>query len=389
MDPQQSQNSPAGAVRRTVQGYWAFVPAPLPPQLSYSQELVRAVSEAERPLGGLNEIGRFVPNPNLLVTPYLSVEAVHSSRIEGTEASLSDLFFMQAGERARAYPPDVREVGNYLDAMHYGLARLADLPLSKRLVRELHARLLEGVRGEHATPGEFRRSQNWIGSPGVSLDDAHYVPPPPEEVGRLMSDWERFLHEARDLPLLIQCAIMHYQFEAIHPFLDGNGRVGRLLISLFFMERGALSQPLLYLSPYLELHRDEYYARLFAVSSTGDWEGWFGFFASAVRVQAHTGAVRCRQMLELRESMRQELRDESRSPTAAALLDLLFERPVVGISEAADRLGVTYRPAARAMDALCRLGVVREMTGQRRNRLFCAQAILDAIERAALPEEEV
>ncbi len=388
MDPKEFENSTAGQARRTPQGYWAFVPAALPPRVTYSGALVHGLSEAGHALGALSEIGRFVPNANLLITPYLSLEAVHSSRIEGTQASLSDLFFTEAGEPGRAQAADVNEVANYLKAMRHGLARLRDLPLSNRLVRELHARLLEGVRGEYATPGEFRRSQNWIGRPGVSLENADYVPPPPEQIAQLMSNWERFLHEVRDVPLLIQCAIMHYQFEAIHPFLDGNGRVGRLLISLFFCERGALSQPLLYLSPYFELHRDEYYARLFAVSREGDWEGWFDFFAGAVRVQARTGSVRCREMLELRERLRAELRDRSQSPTAAALLDLLFERPVVKISEAAERLQVTYGPAAKAMDVLAEMGVVREVTGQRRHRVFCAQAIVDAIEDAAVPLDE-
>ena len=244
-----------GRVVRARGGYHAFVPAPLPPKLAYSDDLVLALSRADVALSELAGLGRHLPNPHLLIAPYVRREAVLSSRIEGTTTSLAELLLDDVARGATARDPhDVQEVRNYVTALGYGVTRLKTLPLSLRLVRELHARLMKGVRGEHATPGEFRRSQNWIGRPGSTLETAVYVPPPPEELMETLGVWERFLHDRNTVPDLIQCGLIHEQFEAIHPFLDGNGRVGRLLIVLFLMERGRLSQPLLYISAYIEQH---------------------------------------------------------------------------------------------------------------------------------------
>lgn len=241
MNPKDFRTPSAGKVIRTPTGYTAFIPAKLPPTLNYDDQFVLLLSRADAALSELSGLGRHLPNPHLLIAPYVRREAVLSSRIEGTRASLSDLFIDEMeGPRQRTEDHDVQEVRNYVAAMEHGLERLQKLPLSLRLVREMHGRLMKGVRGERATPGEFRRSQNWIGPSGSTIETAPYVPPPPEYLDDLLGDWERFLHKRNTLPDLIQCAIMHEQFEAIHPFLDGNGRLGRLLITLFLIERGRL-----------------------------------------------------------------------------------------------------------------------------------------------------
>ena len=233
MNPEEFSGTSSGKVIRTPNGYWAFVPYPLPPRIDYDPETVRLLSDADRGLGNLAGIGQLLPNPHLLIAPYIRREAVLSSRIEGTQASLSDLLYFEAAEEEPPRAPDVREVRNYVQAMEYGLKRLERLPLSLRLVREIHARLMRGVRGQEKRPGEFRDRQNWIGPPGCSLPEAAFVPPPVPEMTEALGAWEKFLHEAKDIPPLIQCSLMHYQFEALHPFLDGNGRVGRLLITFF------------------------------------------------------------------------------------------------------------------------------------------------------------
>lgn len=258
-------NSP-GQLVKTAQGYLAFVPAPLPPALELSWELVSRLSAAERAISQLAGVGRILPNPHLLIGSFIRRESVLSSRIEGTRASLSDLFFFEAeGERSQAQG-DVQEVANYVKAMNYGLSRLNDFPVSLRLIREIHERMMAGVGGGHLTPGEFRRSQNWIGPSGCTLMDATFVPPPVEEMLRALDEFEKYLHTNSELPLLIRLALIHYQFEAIHPFLDGNGRIGRLLLTLLLCHHEVLPQPLLYLSAFFERNREEYYRLLLGVS---------------------------------------------------------------------------------------------------------------------------
>jgi Fic family protein len=251
MDLQAFQDTKAGKVMRVPgQDYWAYYPAPLPPRLAWTTELIITLSKADSALGELKGLGHNLANPHLLIAPFIRHEAVLSSRIEGTQASLSDLYAYEAVQLSMfSHPTDVEEVHNYVRALQYGLERLKTLPLSLRLIRELHAHLMEGVRGEHQTPGEFRRSQNWIGPPGCLLDDATFVPPPPEETHAALRDLEAYLHAKPTLPPLIRLGLIHYQFEAIHPFLDGNGRVGRLLIVLLLCAWELLPQPLLYLSP--------------------------------------------------------------------------------------------------------------------------------------------
>ncbi len=378
MDPVDFRVAAAGRVIQTPQGYAAFIPASLPPQLTYSPDLVLALSRADAGLSELSGLGRHLPNPHLLIAPYVRREAVLSSRIEGTKTNLADLLLDEVeGTRPGQADSDVREVRNYVVALGHGIKRLADLPLSLRLVREVHARLMKGVKGDYATPGEFRRSQNWIGPPDSTPATATYVPPPPEQLMEALSDWERFLHVRDQIPDLVQCALMHEQFEAIHPFFDGNGRVGRLLITLFLIERGRLSQPLLYLSAFLEAHRQEYYDRLHRVQTDGDWIGWLRFFLTGVAETAREGVRLAGRLMELREGFRKRLGDK---PKALALLDELFINPYVNVVRAQRVLKVSNPTAREAVRLLEQKGVVEEITGRAWARLYLARPILQAIE---------
>ena len=369
----------AGRVVRTAQGYAAFVPALLPPKLQYDEGLVVSLSRADAALSELSGLGRHLPNPHLLIAPYVRREAVLSSRIEGTKASLSDLLRDEAAAPlVRAEDNDVLEVRNYVSAMEYGLERLKKLPLSLRLVREIHGRLMKGVRGEHGTPGEFRRSQNWIGPAGSTPETAPYVPPPADYLNEALSDWERFLHEREVFPDLVQCAIMHEQFEAIHPFLDGNGRVGRLLITLFLVERGRLSQPLLYLSAYIEAHRQEYYDLLQRVRTRGDWLAWVRFFLTGVTEIATEAVRHASQLMDLREKFRTRLRDK---PTPLALLDELFLNPYMSVARAQKVLKVSNPTARKAVILLQQKGLLKEVTGREWGKLYLAAPIMEVIER--------
>lgn len=371
----------AGRVVQTREGYAAFVPAPPPPDLIYEPDLVLALSRADAALSELSGLGRHLPNPHLVIAPYVRREAVLSSRIEGTKTSLADLLLdeVEAGKPGQA-DAGVREVHNYVVALEYGIKRLTGLPLSLRLVRELHARLMSGVRANYATPGEFRRSQNWIGPPGSTLETATYVPPPPAEMLEGLTEWERFLHVRDRIPDLIQCALMHEYFEAIHPFLDGNGRVGRLLITLFLIERGRLSQPLLYLSAYLEAHRQDYYDLLQRVRTEGDWAGWLHFFLTGVTETAQEGVHLAARLMDLRESFQKRLRVK---PKALALLDELFVNPYMSVARAERVLKVSNPTAREAVRVLEQKGMLAEITGRAWGRLYLARPILEAIEGSA------
>ena len=378
MNPEDFRSPKAGKVIRTPQGYWAFLPVPLPPDLVYEPDLVLALSRADAALSELSGLGRHLPNPHLLIAPYVRREAVLSSRIEGTKTNLADLLLeeVESGASEQA-DSDVREVRNYVLALEHGVKRLAELPLSLRLVREIHARLMKGVRGDYATPGEFRRSQNWIGMPNSTPATATYVPPPPEQMTEALSDWERFLHIRDRLPDLIQCALMHEQFEAIHPFLDGNGRIGRLLITLFLMERGRLSQPLLYLSAYFEAHRQSYYDRLQRVRTDGDWAGWIRFFLTGVTETGQEGVQRAGRLMKLRERFQRRLREK---PKALALLDHLFINPYMSVARAERVLKVSNPTARQAVQVLEQKEMLEEITGRSWGRLYLARPILEVIE---------
>lgn len=370
----------SGRLIKSAKGYWAFVPNPLPPGLELSWDLVKRLSEADQALSELAGVARTLPNPHLLINPFIRREAVLSSRIEGTQASFSDLLFFEASEMTEQRMPDVREVSNYVRALEYGQERLKTLPISLRLIREMHERLMTGVRGEHLTPGEFRRSQNWIGPPGCTLMDAVYVPPPEPEMKECLSDLEKYLHAESSLPLLIRQALIHYQFESIHPFLDGNGRVGRLLLTLLLCTEGPLPQPLLYLSAFFERHRQDYYRLLLAVSQKGVWDEWVNFFLRGVAEQSRDAIKRSSQLLDLWHSYRQRLQSARASALIIRLIDELFLFPAVSIPKAAKLLGVTQRSAQLNVEKVVAAGILREATGRQRNRIFIAPEIIQIIE---------
>ena len=381
MNPEDFHAPQVGKVIRTPRGYFAFIPAPLPPDLIYDDRFVLALSQADAALSELSGSGRHLPNPHLLITPYIRKEAVLSSRIEGTKADLSDLWLgdVEYGEK-RAETTDIHEVRNYVTALEYGIQRLADLPLSLRLVGEIHTHLMEAVRGDQATPGEFRRSQNWIGPAGSTLFDAAYVPPPPDEMILALGKWEEFLQERGSLPDLVQCALMHEQFEAIHPFLDGNGRIGRLLITLFLMERGRLSQPLLYISSYIETHRQDYYDLLQRVRTHGDWKAWILFFLTGVKETAQQALRQTSILADLRESYYKQLLG---FPKAANLIDQLFVNPYITVSRAEKELKTSNPTARKAIEIMEENGILHEITGRGWGKIYLANAIADAIQNPA------
>ena len=378
MNSKDFRHAASGRIVRAPQGYDAFIPAPLPPSLSYDNDLVLTLSRADAALSELAGLGRHLPNPHLLIAPYVRREAVLSSRIEGTRTTLSELLLDEATDGAESdVRADVREVRNYVTAMEYGIERLKTLPLCLRLVRELHERLMKGVRGDRATPGEFRRVQNWIGAPGSTPATAMYVPPPPDQMDEPLNAWERFLHERDRVPDLVQCGLMHEQFEAIHPFIDGNGRVGRLLIALFLIERGRLPQPLLYLSGYIEAYRREYYEALQRVRTDGDWAGWLRFFLVGVVETAREGVRQAGDLMALREKLRKRLLKQARALT---LLDVLFANPYLSVARAAKILEVSNPTARQAVRALIDADVLEEITGRSWGRLYLARPILLAIQ---------
>ena len=379
MNPTTFREPTAGRPIRAEGGYWAFVPAPLPPTLQWDTVLVTALSRADAALSRLEGVGSQLPNPHLLIDPYARREAVLSSRIEGTQASLSDILLDEIDPgRVEASRDDIREVRNYVDALEFGIQRLQELPLSVRLVRELHRVLMQGVRGDHATPGELRVSRNWIGPPGSTIDSAAYVPPPPHEMLQALGDWERFLHDCDVLPDLVQCALMHEQFEAIHPFLDGNGRVGRLLITLFLMERGRMTRPLLYLSAYFESNRAAYYDSLQAVRTHGAWRDWLMFFLTGVQLVATKASDQAAELAAMRERYRGLVSGRSR---ASALVDELFRAPITNAASAARRLGVSDPTARAAISALEDVGLLEEFTGRAWGKTWIARPVLEILER--------
>jgi Fic family protein len=308
--------------------------------------------------------------------------AVLSSRIEGTRSTLGELLAVEAGAAVERSPDDLREVGNYVAALEYGIERLKSLPLSLRLLRELHEKLMTGVRGQHATPGEFRRSQNWIGRPGDTLAQAAYVPPPPDSLGDSLSAWEKFLHD-RMLPSLVHAALAHYQFEAIHPFPDGNGRVARLLITLELCERDVLPAPLLYLSAFFEATRSDYYGGLRGVSEGGDWLGWLQYFLNGVARQAEDALSRAERINALLASWREKLAGDPGTKVAFKIVDMLASNPFVTPRGAEKILGLAYNTVMRAIGQLEKQGILKEVSGAKRGRAYCAQKLLDILEEPA------
>lgn len=360
--------------------YTCFVPQKPPKNIPLDKETAVLLSESERRLGMLSGAGELLPNPHLLIQPYLTKEAVLSSKIEGTQATLSDVLkFRARDESKKRSVGDVKEVANYINALEYGLQRIRDSEIDLGLIKGLHRILMTGVRGEDKEPGEFRKMQNWIGNEGTDIGDATFIPPAPDLLFGPLREFVDYLGE-KDVPLLTQTAMMHYFFEAIHPFRDGNGRIGRLLITLFLCKREALSKPLLYLSAFFEKNREAYYGWLLKVSQKSEYEGWLKFFLRGIKEQAADAVERARQLVLLREEYHYKLREGKAVQNASRVLDRLFENPFTTIPKVEEFLGVSYPTAKRAIADLEETGIIEEITGQERNKLYCATEVLRILE---------
>ena len=364
----------AGRYRTQPTGYSSFIPAPLPPSppLRLEGQLQVLLSRADRALGRLDGSVATLPHPDLFVFMYVRKEAVLSSQIEGTQSSLQDLLAAEAHILNEERPSDVEEVVRYVAAMNHGLARLSELPVSVRLIREIHEQLVSGTRGGKLTPGELRRSQNWIGPAGCTLREATFVPPPPHVVPDSLSQLEEFLHQKDELPLLVKIGLAHAQFETIHPFLDGNGRVGRLLVTFLLTESGILHKPVLYLSHYFKRHRQAYYERLQAIRDRGEWEEWLAFFLTGIEEVSTEAVETARRLLLLREKHRSAI--TSYMGRAAGnghqVLESLFDRPIVTVKQVAEVTGTTFAAANSLVVRLVEIGILIEITGNARNRRF-------------------
>jgi Fic family protein len=377
LNHEEFKNSPAGKCVQTVEGYWTFVPNPLPPPVSYDDRLIYLLSEVDELLRELSEVGKVFPNPDFLVCNFIRREAISSSRIEGVQVSLRDLLFYEATEFREPKGQDVREVRNYIRAMEYGIARLDEIPASVKLICEIHKVLLEDEKDEQKTHGELRRTQNWIGPPGCSLDDTLYVPPSVEDMKEALGAWEKYLNShSHQLPL-IPCALMHYQFEAIRPFFKGNGRIGRLLITFFLCERGYLVQPLLCPSVFFERFKDEYCSKLLMVSKKGDWPGWIKFFLRGVAVQSKEAISCARNSLKLRSEYQEKLEMAKKVPHSAhRLVEEIFINPVISISNLSRKWNRPFNSVKRGVLKLVEIGVLEETTGRKRNKLFVASKLI-------------
>lgn len=364
----------------------AFVPAPLPPRppIEWAPELRGKFDQALLALGRLDSVSTLLPDTSLFLHMYVRQEAVLSSMIEGTQSSLADLLLFELDQKPGVPLDDVREVSHYVAALNHGLRLLEEgLPLSLRLFREVHGVLLAGGRGSDQTPGEFRRSQNWIG--GTRPGNAVFVPPPPEEVPACMSRLELFLHDQPGpTPVLLKAALAHVQFETIHPFLDGNGRLGRLLIVLLLCDQGVLQTPILYLSLYFKTHRQRYYELLSHVRTTGDWEAWLDFFAEAVIVTATQAVETAQKLLDQSNQDRDKINRLGRAAASALRIHrALMEHPIATSGSLVEKTGITPATVNNALDRLGQLGIVEELTGQKRNRLFCYTKYIEIMNELA------
>ncbi len=373
----------AGQFVGQLTGYRAFIPKALPPDpaLDLDHELLALLSRADYAVGKLDGLSAMLPNPDLFVYMYVRKEAVLSSQIEGTQASLVDILEFESQATDPKNPSDVAEVVNYIAALNLGMDLLKEIPVSLRLIRGIHARLLESGRGSEKNPGEFRSSQNWIGPPGSTLANATFVPPPPDEVLSAMGQLELFLHNPEPMPLLIKVALIHAQFETIHPFLDGNGRVGRLLIAFLLQEKGMLQKPLLYLSHFFKRNRIEYYDRLQAVRMNGDWEAWVKFFLRGVEEVANDATSVASRIITLREQHNLLIREKmgQRTGTGIKLLEQLFYRPIVNVRIVEQMTDLSYANANTLIADFESLGLLKETTGQKRNRRYAYESYLSLI----------
>lgn len=372
------ESSSSGQVKKSLSGYGYFVPNNLPPELQWDTRVMNSLSRADFLVGKLAREGGKLPNPHLIIRPFIAREAVLSSRIEGTQATLGEILAANAGAVVNQNPDDLQEVQNYITALDYGLRRLEELPLSLRLIKEIHAQLMQGVRGAHATPGEFRRIQNWIGSAGCTINTAKFVPVAPENLMDCLQGFENFLHD-RQLPPLIHIALCHYQFEAIHPFIDGNGRVGRLLITLLLVEQKILPSPILYLSAFFEATRDDYYKHLYEVSAKGTWLEWLIYFLNGVAIQAEDALSRAERI--------NDLLDQWKIQVAAGASQVLIQmvqhfaiNPFLTVNKIVEELNLSYSTAQRGVQKLEALGIIKQTNDNKRDKMYCASAILNILE---------
>ena len=362
----------AGTYVRQPGGFAAFIPDALPPNIDLSPTLHTLLSNADRALGRLDGSIQTLPDPELFVLMYVRKEAVLSSQIEGTQSSLADVLNAEAEIMNPDSPKDVFEVLNYVQAMYTGLQLLETLPVSIRLIKEIHSTLLKGVRGQHSEPGELRRSQNWIGPQGCTLQEAIYVPPPVHEMMEALSLWERYIHEADNIPLLIKIGLLHAQFETIHPFLDGNGRIGRLLITFLLCEKGVLQKPVLYLSHFFKQERTAYYERLQNVRDKSDWEAWLEFFLRGVTEVSRGATETARDIVSLRERHRRTIQEQFGRTAANGLrvLETLYSRPIISVQSIVDLTLLSFTSANQLMDRFLAENILVEITGQARYRKF-------------------
>lgn len=372
------EQSPAGQIVKFPTGYKAFVPNPLPPKLKWNNKVVNTLSRADFLLGKLAREGRKLPNSHLLMRLFITREAVLSSKIEGTQATIGEILAANAGIHVKQNPDDLQEVQNYITALDYGIKRLEDLPLSIRLIKEIHNHLMQGVRGSHATPGEFRHSQNWIGTPGCMLNTAKFVPPPPNHLMDCLGELEKFLHD-RQLPPLIHTALCHYQFEAIHPFLDGNGRIGRLLIMLLLIEQKMLPSPFLYLSAFFEATRDEYYKQLYNVSSQGTWHEWLVYFLNGIAVQSEDVVSRAERINELLNKWKIQVAS-SASQVPVKIVQHFAVNPYLTTKKIAEELDIAYSTAQRGVQKLEAAKIIKQINESKRDKVYCATEILAILE---------
>lgn len=375
------QQSPSGKIVKSINGYKAFVPNPLPPEIEWDIALVTALSRADHLLGQLSREASKLPNPYVLMRPFVAREAVLSSKIEGTQATIGEILADEAGVNVNRNQDDLQEVKNYITALEYGLQRLKDFPLSLRVIKEIHGHLMQGVRGSHATPGEFRYTQNWIGAPGSTIATAKYIPPMPGELMNCLGAFELFLYETQ-LPPLIHIALCHYQFEAIHPFLDGNGRIGRLLISFLLVERKMLPSPILYISAFFEATREEYYRQLYNVSAKGTWHEWLTYFLNGIAVQSEDALSRASRI----NALVSEWKLMVASGKSRVLIDIVEQfavNPFLTTTHIAQHFNIAFTTAQRALKKLESLDIITQVVGNKRDRVYCATAILDILEEPA------
>jgi Fic family protein len=379
--------SRSGKYVTQLSGYKAFIPSPLPPKpaLKIDEAIIKRHEQASSLLARLDGLGYLLPNTDLFISMYIRKEALLSSQIEGTQASLTDIFEYERGIDIENIN-DVKEVINYVKALDYGIKRLKTLPMSVRLIKELHEILLKGSRGQHKTPGEFKKSQNWIGAANSTLHTAAFVPPPPPEAAQAMSDLEKYWHKPAPYSELINCALIHYQFETIHPFLDGNGRLGRLLITLYLFWKDVIEKPLLYSSYYFKQHRQEYYDRLTMVRNSGDYEQWIDFFLKGI-IEASESAISNTKKILALQTHDQTLLWEKKlsSPLATVFLNSLFYNPVVTISDVQEQFSISYPTASHLINQFVQIDILHEVTGKKRAKRFVYKKYLDILSEGAAP----